>query len=101
MKRFKPLERVCDYCHSSYMANREWQKYCSPACRVAHWRNEHPVLTPSLIDDIKKIQINLGKNFNDLKRIMDSYLNELPEEAQKKINPIRTDINKIMKEENG
>ena len=51
-----------------------------------------------MIDDIKKIQINLGKNFNDLKRIMDSYLNELPEEAQKKINPIRTDINKIMKE---
>jgi len=51
MKRFKPLERICKNCGSSYMANREWQRYCSPACRVAHWRNEHPTVTPELIAD--------------------------------------------------
>lgn len=51
-----------------------------------------------MIDDIKNIQDSLGSNFNQLKKIMDAHLNQLPEEHQKKVNPIRSDIAKIVKE---
>jgi hypothetical protein len=51
-----------------------------------------------MIEDIKNIQDSLGSNFKGLKKIMDAHLNQLPEEHQKKLNPIRADIAQIVKE---
>jgi hypothetical protein len=51
-----------------------------------------------MIDDIKKIQDSLGSNFKQLNSIMNAHLNQLPQDQQKKIVPIRADISKLVNE---
>lgn len=51
-----------------------------------------------MIDEVKKIQANLGQNFKALTRVLDTALAEIPEEGQKIANEARGDMQKVIKD---
>jgi hypothetical protein len=42
VKKKDPIpKRPCNHCEEVYQPNREWQKYCSDACKTAAWVKSH------------------------------------------------------------
>jgi predicted RNase H-like HicB family nuclease len=42
VKKKDPIpKRPCNHCEEVYQPNREWQKYCSDACKTAAWVKIH------------------------------------------------------------
>ncbi len=62
MAKFKLVNRNCKYvkCGKEFLAKRRWHEYCDPKCRVADWREGHPVMTPDVLEDIEKIKKHIG-----------------------------------------
>ena len=50
-----------------------------------------------MIDDIKKIQLRLGKDVKDLTRMLDAHLATIPEEGQEVVKESRADMQQLLK----
>lgn len=49
-----------------------------------------------MINDVKNIQANLGKNLKELTRILDTTLAQIPEEHMDEIGKVRADMQKVI-----
>lgn len=46
--------RKCKECKKEFPVYRSWQIFCSTACRVKNWRENHPTLKPEELAEIKR-----------------------------------------------
>jgi len=51
-------EITCDHCGAKFTPKRPWQRFCSPACRFAHWNERNP-RQPIVAEQLQRIEAKI------------------------------------------